>query len=167
MAANHIVGLSIALAFHRDSAFWIPADGLRRFQDSLHLSVNWKSRSFEKMFRIACCTAMLVAGLSNPGQDIHWVSDQDPAFANDPIETDTISVFAKLLRIFLPHELGQVRYGTTACGAEPLLQEDLAAIPDLMCGVASEIVTSIKREYLDIPEENLARICSDGLEQKP
>jgi hypothetical protein len=151
-AADHICGLSIALAFHRDPAFQIPADGLRRFQDSLHLSVNWKPRNFEQMFRIAYCTAMLVAGLSNPGQDIHWVSDQDPAFANEPIEKDTVSVVVKLLNIFSPHKLGQLRYGTTACTGSDLLEEDLAAIPDLMCGAACEIFTSMKREYTDIPQ---------------
>ena len=95
---------------------------------------------------------MLVAGLSSPGQDIHWVSDEDAAFANEPIENDTISVFMNLLKVFLPHRLGQIRYGTTACGEEPLFQEDLIAIPDLMCGAACEILTSIKREYVDIPE---------------
>jgi hypothetical protein len=152
IAADQICGLSIALAFHRDPAFQIPTNELRRFQNSLHLSVSWKPRNFEQMFRIAYCTAMLVAGLSKPGQDIHWVSDQDLIFANEFIEKDTISVFAKLLSIFLPHKLGQVRYGTTAYGAEPLLQEDLAAMPDLMCGAACEILTSIKREYTDIPE---------------
>lgn len=152
MAADSIRGLAIALAFHRDSAFQIPAESLRRFHDSLHLSVSWKSRNFEKMFRITYCAAMLVAGLSSPGQDIHWVSDEDAAFANEPIENDTISVFMNLLKVFLPHRLGQIRYGTTACGEEPLFQEDLIAIPDLMCGAACEILTSIKREYVDIPE---------------
>jgi hypothetical protein len=118
----------------------------------LHLSVNRKPRNFEQMFRIAYCTAMLVAGLSKPGQDIHWVSDQDSAFANERIEKDTLSVVVKLLKIFSPHKLGQLRYGTTACTGSDLLEEDLAAIPDLMCGAACKILTSIKREYTDIPE---------------
>jgi hypothetical protein len=151
-AADHICGLAIALAFHRHPVFAIPDDRLSRLEDSFHLSASWKPRNVQQMFRIAYCTAMLVAGLSNPGQDIHWVSDQDPAFANDVRERDTISVFAQLLRIFAPHELGEVRYGTTAHGAEPVFQEDLAAVPDFMCGAACEILTSIKREYTDIPE---------------
>jgi hypothetical protein len=104
------------------------------------------------MFRIASCTAFLMAGLSNPGQDIHWVSDQDSAFANEAKEMDTISVFSQLLTMFLPHKLGQVRYGTTADGVQPLLQEDLVAIPDLMCGATAELFTAIKREYTDIPD---------------
>ena len=95
---------------------------------------------------------MLVAGLSKPGQDIHWVSDQDPIFDNEPRESDTISVFANLLRLFVPHDLGQVRYGTTAYGDEPLFQEDLVAVPDIMCGATAEIFTVIKRKYTNIPE---------------
>jgi hypothetical protein len=151
-AADHIYGLAIALAFHRDAAFQLPAGGARRLHDAFHLSADWKSRTFEKMFRIAYCTALFVAGLSKPEQNIHWVSDCDPAFANEFVESDTARAFAKLLDVFLSHKLGEVRYGTTACGAEPLFQEDLAAIPDLMCGAACEILTSIKREYTDIPE---------------
>jgi hypothetical protein len=104
------------------------------------------------MFRIGYCTAMLVAGMSRPGQDVHWVSDRDAAFANDAMEKDTVGVFARLLTMFSPHKLGQVSYGTTAHGVEPLFQEDLAAVPDLMCGATCEIFTSIKREYVDIPD---------------
>jgi hypothetical protein len=151
-AADHIYGLAVALAFHRDPAFTIPNDDLSRFKDSFRLSANWKRRNLQQMFRIGYSTAMLVAGLSRPGQDIHWVSDQDPAFANDAKENDTVGVFAKLLTIFSPHRPGQVRYGTTAYGAELLFQEDLAAVPDLMCGATCEIFTAIKREYNDIPD---------------
>jgi hypothetical protein len=72
------------------------------------------------------------------------------------------SVFIKLLNIFSPHTLGQLRYGTTVCTGSDLLEEDLAALPDLMCGAACEILTSIKREYNDIPEiySKLPRLAS-------
>jgi hypothetical protein len=104
-AANQIYGLAIALAFHRVPAFAIPPDELRRCLDSFQLSTDCKPRLFQQMFRIASCTAMLVAGLSRPGQDIHWVSDEDAVFANEPIEKDTISLFTMLLRKFVPHQL--------------------------------------------------------------
>jgi hypothetical protein len=125
---------------------------VNRFRDSFGLSANWKPHNLQHMFRIAYCTAFLVAGLSNPGQDVHWVSDEDSAFANEAHENDTVGVFAKLLTLFSAHELGQVRYGTTAYGSEPLFQEDLVAVPDLMCGATCEILSSIKREYGDFPE---------------
>jgi hypothetical protein len=151
-AADRICGLSVALAFHRDPAFQIPEDDLDRFAKALQLSAEWKPRHLQQMFRIAYCTAMVVAGLSRPGQDVHWVSDQDAVFDTVPREIDTIGVFSKLLNVYSPHDLGQVHYGTTAYGAEPLFQEDLAAVPDLICGAASEILTTIKREYTDIPD---------------
>lgn len=151
-AADRICGLAVALAFHRDSAFQIPNDALDRFVTAFHLSADWKPRHLQHMFRIAYCTAMIVAGLSKPGQDVHWVSDQDTVFATEPREIDTIGVFSSLLGVFSPHDLGQVRYGTTEYGAEPLFQEDLAAVPDLMCGAASEILTTIKREYTEMPD---------------
>lgn len=151
-AADHIPGLAITLAFHRHSDFEIPRDDIERFQDGFHLLADWKSRNLKQMFRIASCTAFLIAGLSNPGQEIHWVSDQDAAFANEPKETDTISLFSQMLTTFLPHKIGQVYHGTTAHGVETLLQEDLVAIPDLMCGATAELFTAIKREYTDIPD---------------
>jgi hypothetical protein len=147
-AADHIPGLSLTLAFHRHPDFEIPRDILERFD----LSADWKLRNLQQMFRIASCTAFFIAGLSNPGQNIHWVSDEDSAFANEAKEKDTINVFSALLTKFLPHRIGQLRYGTTAHGVEPLLQEDLVAIPDLMCGASSELFTAIKREYTDIPD---------------
>jgi hypothetical protein len=151
-AADLIPGLSITLAFHRHPDFQIPRDDLERFQNGFRISADWKPRNLQQMFRIASCTAFLMAGLSNSGQDIHWVSDQDSAFANEAKEKDTISVFSQLLTLFLPHKIGQVRYGTTANGFEPLLQEDLVAMPDLMCGATAELFTAIKREYTDIPD---------------
>ena len=94
-AADHICGLALALAFHRHPAFNIPDDSLSRFQTSFRLSANWKRRNLQHMFRIGYCTAMLVAGMSIPGQDIHWVSDQDAAFANDAMEKDTVVLCRK------------------------------------------------------------------------
>ena len=49
-AANHVCGLSIALAFHRSTAFQVPADGLHRLQACLKLSANWKRRSLRRCF---------------------------------------------------------------------------------------------------------------------
>jgi hypothetical protein len=151
-AANRINGLAITLAFNRDPSFQVPPDGPLRLREALALSANWKPRIFENMFRVAYCTAMLIAGLSNPGQNIHWVSDEDPVFANESFESDTTHVLTELLRLFLPHGLGEIRYNTTAHGQEPLLQEDLVAVPDLMCGATCEIMTAIKRKYAEIPE---------------
>lgn len=151
-AADFIPGLSVALSFQRSPVFRIPNDQINRFKSSFELTANWKPKNIQQMFRIAYCTAMLVAGLSSPGQNVHWVTDQDPAFANETREKDTVSVLAKLLGLFLPHKLGEIRYGTTGDGEEPLFQEDLIALPDLMCGATCELLTSIKREYEDIPK---------------
>ncbi|WP_254508752.1 hypothetical protein [Anatilimnocola floriformis] len=151
-AASQINGLAITLAYHRDSAFQLPAEGATRFRETLGLTANWKPQTFENMFRVASCTALLVAGLSNPGQAIHWLSDEDPVFANASIESDTTRLFNALLRLFQPHPIGEVRYNTTKDGAEQLLQEDLVAVPDLMCGATCEVITAIKREYVDLPE---------------
>lgn len=150
-AADQINGLAITLAHHRDEPFQLPAESPNHFRETLALNANWKPRTFDNMFRVAACTALLVAGLSNRGQAVHWVSDEDPIFANQSIERDTTRLFHALLRLFLPHELGEVRWNTTAHGDEPLLQEDLVAVPDLMCGATCEVLTAIERKYREIP----------------
>ena len=155
VAANQIHGLAVAIAFQRNPEnpeFDLPTRVLRQFTDSLNLSMEWKSRQFEQMFRIAYCAATFIAGLSSPGQHIHWVSDQDQVFANDAIAKDTVSVVVRLLNVFSPHKLGELRYGTTEITKEDLVEEDLAAIPDLMCGATCEIATAIKRKFTDFPQ---------------
>ena len=152
VAANQIHGLAVAIAFHRNTEFDLPTHGLSRFKDSLNLSAEWKPRQFEQMFRIAYCAATFIAGLSSPGQHFHWISDQDHVFANETIEKDTVSVVVQLLNMFSPHKLGELRYGTTGITKEDLVEEDLAAIPDLMCGATCEIATAIKRKYTDFPQ---------------
>ena len=107
--------------------------------------------SFRKMQRIAYCTAFVVAGLSSPGQDLWWVPDRDDSNANDVLEKDTVNVFLRFLTIFCPHPLGKTYHGTTELTAPDMLEEDLAAIPDLMSGGAAEVYTAIRRQYGEIP----------------
>ncbi|HKI36802.1 MAG TPA: hypothetical protein VKA46_33420, partial [Gemmataceae bacterium] len=102
-AADHIHGLSVTLAFHRHPEFQIPRDSVERFQDGFHLSADWKPRNLQQMFRIASCTAFFIAGLSNPDQDIHWVSDQDSAFANEAKEKGRNRPSATVPRRRRPH----------------------------------------------------------------
>jgi hypothetical protein len=147
-AANHICGLAITIAFYRDS-FDIETTDLDRVFEAFGVAEaeKWKRKrpNFEHMFRIAYCTAMIVAGLSRPNQAIHWLSDQDAAFANEKVENDTMAAFRSFLNLYLPHPISEIRYSTTAQSAEPLFQEDLLSVPDVMCGAACEIHTAMKR----------------------
>jgi hypothetical protein len=163
VAANQIHGLAVTIAFHRNPEnpeFEIPRDELRPFVDFLNLSVEWKARQFQQMFRIASCTATFIAGLSSPNQHIRWVSDRDRLFANDAIAKGTVGVVVRLLNVFSPHKLGELHYGTTEITKEDLVEEDLGAIPDIMCGATSEIITAMKRKYSDFPRiyTNLPRL---------
>ncbi len=151
-AADFIPGFAVTLAFHKNPAFQIPPESLSQLQKALGLSAEWKGPDFEHVFKIAYCAATLVAGISSPNQDIYWVSDKDAAFINAQRSRETLTVFAKLLSLLSSHKLGQVHYGTTACTREDLFEEDLVAIPDLMCGATCEILTAIKNEYVEIPD---------------
>ncbi len=61
------------------------------------------------------------------------------------MENDTLKVMMNFLKVFLPHKLQEIHYGNTGHGIEPIFQEDLVAIPDLMCGVATSTVSGYRR----------------------
>ena len=151
-AADHIHGLCVTIAIDRDPAFRISTpELLAQYHGRPWLKANWNPETFEQSVRIAFLTALFVAGLSSPGQDILWISDQDAVFANESFHRDTGTLFTKLLNAFSSHTFGQISIGTTVITESDLLEEDLASIPDLMVGATCEILTCMRREFGHMP----------------
>lgn len=100
---------------------------------------KWNPGSFEKMFRVAHLGAMLVSGLSAPGQDVLWVTDQDEIAPNLEKHREATKVFAHVIAYYLKHSMGHFRLATTQSDDASLSLEDLAAIPDLAAGALAEV----------------------------
>lgn len=151
-AANTLQGLCVAVAIERIPEFrFTTRELIGQYRGRDWLSADWKTETAEQLFRITYFTAFFVAGLSKPGQDIIWISDQDPVFANEVFHRDTGTLFTKFLNAFTRHGFGQISIGTTAITESDLLEEDLAAIPDLLCGASAMMLTSAKRKFGQIP----------------
>ena len=88
---------------------------------------------------IAHLGAVLIAGLSAPGQNVLWLTDNDDFVANDQRVINLTPLFAGIISCYMGHGLGHFRFGTMKCDAGNLDIEDLASIPDLAAGAACEI----------------------------
>jgi hypothetical protein len=151
-AANAIPGLVFTVAI--DSAI----DSLFEGVAPLDLSNpdfaafrRWKPRVLEKAFRAIHFTSFLLAGLSRPGQNVLWFTDEDAIVANLDRLTQFTSLFAWIASSYLAFNLGHLRCGTTQCDDGSLIVEDLAAIPDLIAGSVRDQLQLVSDVGPDLP----------------
>lgn len=100
---------------------------------------EWPIHVLQKLIFVAHLGALLLAGLSSPGQNVLWFTDNDDFVANDQRVIDLTPVFAGIISGYVGHSLGHFRLGTMKCDTGDLQIEDLTAIPDLVSGAACEI----------------------------
>jgi len=95
---------------------------------------HWKKSSLEELFRVVALVSLLIAGLSRPGQNILWVSDEDAILANEARMREVPQLVGGMMSNLLDHTLGHLRYTTTHYDSGQGHLEDLVAIPDLVAG---------------------------------
>jgi hypothetical protein len=83
--------------------------------------------------------SLLFAGLSAPGQNLLWFTDEDDIGANPQRVTEATTLIAHISSGYQSHPSGHLRFGTTACDNGDLFLEDIVAIPDLAAGALSEV----------------------------
>ena len=93
------------------------------------------------MLQLTQLIACVIGGLSQPFQNIYWISDEDSLFANIVRHTDVTRVLSSYSGHYVRHELGELRVGTTSIDEGDRLEEDLAAVADLAAGALAEILT--------------------------
>ncbi len=103
---------------------------------------RWKSAIHERLERVFVFASFLLSGLSAPGQNVWWFSDEDEIFPNEDRLRDAVNLFANYSSHFLGHQLGHLRIGTAASDSGDLWLEDLLSIPDLVAGSFTEMVRS-------------------------
>lgn len=107
---------------------------------------KWTQRSLEKLFRVAHFGSLLVAGLSEPNQNVLWITDEDEIVANLTKHREATNVLADCMSDYLHHEMGHFRLATTKSDDDSRILEDYVAIPDLAAGSLSEVVTYLAAE---------------------
>jgi hypothetical protein len=97
--------------------------------------------------------SLLLRGLSSPGQDVWWFTDQDDIVANEERLRSFVTLMATVSSHYLPHTLRHMRIATTASDAGRRDIEDFVAIPDFAAGALQELLsTSYARRLLNTPQ---------------
>lgn len=138
-AANRIPGVLLTILVQRHCAQYT----MRLSEPERHTIPSalrqWPIHVIRKFIWIVHLASLLVAGLSRPGQNLIWITDQDDTVANTQRVIDLTPIVAGVTSQYLPHDLGRLRFGTTACDNGDLYLEDISAIPDLAAGATAEI----------------------------
>lgn len=140
-AADHLNGLCVTFAFDTSIATLfdggLPVDlrvpALARYR-------GWDKQALEKLARVAHLLNLLLAGMSRPGQNVLWITDNDAIAANQQLAGDAGALLDHLGHEYMEHRLGELTL-VVAGAVDPRdrqLAEDLLAIPDLAAGAIAE-----------------------------
>ena len=145
-AANCIPGLSITLLVDKSIPSLLSPDGkLDMSHPEYKEYQHWKPHTFEKLLRVVHFAAMLIAGLSAPGQNLIWITDEDEIAPNEERLVEACGVIEHIMNHYLAHNLGRVQFGTTKSDDGGLALEDLAAIPDFVAGALCDLAPTFAR----------------------
>ncbi|HEV8641082.1 MAG TPA: hypothetical protein VGV13_08290 [Methylomirabilota bacterium] len=101
---------------------------------------HWNRTVLERMLRVVHFVSFFLAGLSSPGQNVIWITDEDDIAANPDRLRELTNLAATVSASYLDHNLGHLRVGTTAIDTGPVT-EDFVAIADLTAGALAEYLT--------------------------
>lgn len=123
-----------------------PDSGADPPDDGPTLLTTYSAAARERLLRIVHLISLFIAGLSRPGQDVLWFTDEDEIAANPSRVRELTEAFGRVSGHYLPHDMGHLRCGTTACDDGTLQIEDLASVPDLVAGALAEVFTAYRRD---------------------
>jgi len=142
-ATDHIEGLCITLLVHRDLInHENKRNGVESYSRHFNPSGKWSEKTLNKMLRTAHIIGLALSELSQPYQDITWISDEDDIVANDDKLTDLLDFTARLSSLYISHPLGIFAMNTPSYFNGNILIEDFLAVPDLVSGAFAELMTS-------------------------
>ncbi len=143
-AAGTINGLCASLIINKKIDGLVTTQGtLHQLRQSTDIKGKWNIYEFERMARVAHFVSLFLAGLSEPAMHIIWITDDDEIVGGDDRKADCARLVSAFTTAYIRHDLGTLSMGTTALDEGDFLEEDLAAIPDLVAGTLSDIMTVI------------------------
>lgn len=131
-AANLIRGVLVIMVVDKSvhSLFRTQREGQARPVRSEF--AGWSRSIVERLLRAVHFVSFFIAGLSEPDQDVLWLTDDDAIAQNEKRLRQLVNVFGRVASHYLSHDLGHIRIGTTQSDTGRRDVEDLAAIPDLL-----------------------------------
>lgn len=145
-AADTIPGLSVTILIDkRIKSFFTGPGSIDMTHPELTEMQHWKPEVLEKLLRILHFAAFFLSGLSRPGQDVLWVTDDDSIAPNDERVAEVTHLFGNIVSHYLEHDLRHLKFGTaskTDDGSKAI--EDLISVPDLIAGALVQIASIMK-----------------------
>lgn len=138
-AANAVPGLLVAILISKRVGSLFRRDDEAPPPD-LEDYGHWDRTVLERVLRIVHFVGFFLAGLSSPGQNVVWITDEDDVAANADRLRELTNLVAGVSAAYLDHKLGHLRVGTTAIDPGPVA-EDFVAIADLTAGALTEYFT--------------------------
>ncbi len=145
-ASDGLTGVCATVLIDKSVGSMFAKAGLLDFSEPQLQPYSHFGSTFERLLRVVHLVSFFVAGLSAPGQNVVWFTDQDDIAANHARLTQLTSIWATIMSHYLRHNLGHLRCGTTESDNGTLQIEDLAAIPDLVAGALAEAITCYDNE---------------------
>lgn len=113
---------------------------------------GWKREPFRRLLAASHLASILLAGLSAPGQDVLWISDEDDFAANDARLWELCDLFGRVSGHYLQHNLGHFRFATSKSDDGSKQIEDLLALPDLAAGWLVDLLSAYPRDSSSLSE---------------
>lgn len=147
-AAEYLHGLCLVIIVNKSIRHLClnNAADYQRMREVAKLRARWKDRELEAMLRLVHFVAVLQGGLSQPHQNIYWISDEDSFFANMVRSADVTRLLSSYSSHYVKHGLGELGVGTTAIDEGDRVEEDLAAVADLVAGAVAEVMTRMAEQ---------------------
>ncbi|MCP4679605.1 MAG: hypothetical protein GY854_29755 [Deltaproteobacteria bacterium] len=105
---------------------------------------SWNQNAFHKLCLVASLGSLLIRGLSEPTQDILWVTDQDEIAPNPAKHDHAGHVIHHHIATYAPKNTGTLVFITTEADLNARRLEDVVAIPDLSAGALGEVLSMTK-----------------------
>ncbi len=89
-----------------------------------------------------------MSGLCRPGQNLHWITDEDEIVANEDHQKDAGQMMGGMLYHYCPEKMGEIRLGIAGKFEDDRRAEDLISIVDLVGGAFSEYLMALGTDSL-------------------
>lgn len=138
-AANTIPGLLLTVLIDKSIGSIFKIEG--RLTVEFGGLEKWRRPTLERFLRMAHIGSLLLAGLSAPGQDVLWFTDEDDIVANPQYIIDGTQGISHISSHYVRYNLGRLRYGSTESDDGSLFIEDITSVPDLAAGAPNELAS--------------------------
>lgn len=166
-AADEIPGLSVTILIDKKiQSFFTGPGPLDMSHPDLAAVQHWKPVVLEKLLRVLQFAAFFLAGLSRPGQDVLWITDDDAIAPNADRVTEVTTLFSNIASHYLDYDLRHLKFGTaitTDDGSRTI--EDLVSIPDLVAGALLQTASDMRLHDM-FPASRISLPLPPGMSRK-